>query len=119
MGAHRFIALLGFALLLLTGCGGGGSSSTQITNSSPPNTATPLAANAVSVQVTGGIQGGFSNLLMASVTVCIHGATRCQTIDNVQVDTGSTGLRLLASALSGLALPAIVGNTSGPYYAFQ
>ena len=54
MGAHRFIALLGFALLLLTGCGGGGSSSTQITNSSPPNTAPPLAANAVSVQVTGG-----------------------------------------------------------------
>ena len=112
MWFRRFTALLSLGLVLLSGCGGGGSSS-SVTTSSTSNTATPLAANAINVQVTGGIQGGFSNLLMASVTVCIHGATRCQTIDNVQVDTGSTGLRLLASALSGLALPAIAGNSNG------
>ena len=41
------------------------------------------------------------NSLYASVTVCQAGsATHCQTIDHLLVDTGSTGLRLLAGVLS-------------------
>ncbi len=42
------------------------------------------------------------NSLFASVTLCTAGsATACQTIDHVAVDTGSVGLRIMASAISG------------------
>lgn len=54
------------------------------------------------------------NMLMASVTVCVPGTATCATVDNVQVDTGSQGLRLLASALpAGFALPAVPAGASG------
>lgn len=51
---------------------------------------------------------GKVNLPMASVTVCVPGSATCQTIDRIIVDTGSTGLRLAASALM-LALPQQTG----------
>ena len=46
----------------------------------------------------------FFNIPYASVTVCIADTSTCTTIQDVLVDTGSVGLRLLASALGGLAL---------------
>jgi hypothetical protein len=48
------------------------------------------------------------NMLTTSVTVCVPGTSNCVTIDNVQVDTGSQGLRVLASQLpASLELPAV------------
>jgi hypothetical protein len=45
------------------------------------------------------------NTLFTSVTVCMPGSTTgCQTIDHIQVDTGSYGLRILAPVLT-LTLP--------------
>ena len=35
-----------------------------------------------------------------SVTICVPGTSQCQTIDNILVDTGSTGLRLLAGQVT-------------------
>lgn len=47
-------------------------------------------------------------MLTTSVTVCVPGTSNCVTIDNVQVDTGSQGLRVLASQLpASLELPAV------------
>jgi hypothetical protein len=41
------------------------------------------------------------NTLFVSVTVCMPGSTSsCQTIDHIQVDTGSYGLRILAPVLT-------------------
>jgi hypothetical protein len=46
-----------------------------------------------------------------TVTVCLPGTTQCQTIDHVQVDTGSSGFRVFSSLLpSTFTLPA---QTSG------
>ncbi len=46
--------------------------------------------------------GGTQNIAFVSVIVCPPGSTTtCQTIDHVQVDTGSSGLRLLSSASGG------------------
>jgi hypothetical protein len=45
-----------------------------------------------------------TNQAFVSVTVCVPGTNTCQTIDHVEVDTGSSGLRLLASALT-ISLP--------------
>jgi len=41
---------------------------------------------------------GRFNRMVVSITVCEPGTDRCATIDDVMVDTGSTGLRLEARA---------------------
>ena len=79
------------------------------------------------VTVDGGPANLFSmptNVLYASVTVCAPGArptdgpsAKCTTIDHVQVDTGSVGLRILASKVAVLGLvpvelPASAGATA-------
>jgi hypothetical protein len=123
------------ALLLicmaLAGCGGGGGSggsaaSSQAGAASPasspgaasaPSTA-PNASPSTSVpqSTTPNVQpiavttapGLTRNMLTTSVTVCQPGTGNCATIDNIQVDTGSQGLRILASALpANLALAAM------------
>lgn len=84
--------------LAVTGCGGGGGSSGS---SSPPPT-----PNVVPITIDGG-SAQVPDLAFVSVTICAPGsATNCQTIDHVQVDTGSEGLRILASVLApALTLP--------------
>ena len=124
--------LTGAALLLaLSGCGGGGADST-VTNITGPGLNASLASAAVSVPfvqrsnnlsvaVEAGPSNGFSltpnaNILYATVKVCVPGdPSQCQTIDHVQVDTGSVGLRVLASKVTQLHLPA-VALPSGPVW---
>ena len=48
------------------------------------------------------------NIPFVSVTLCSPGTGSCQTIDHVSVDTGSVGLRILASVLSGAVVPKAV-----------
>jgi Protein of unknown function (DUF3443) len=84
-------------------CGGGGGGGAGISSSGggPP----PTTANTASVIVDQGPSNSSVNTLFTSVTVCVPGSTAsCQTIDHIQVDTGSYGLRLLASVLT-LTLP--------------
>jgi hypothetical protein len=83
-------------------CGGGGGG----TSTTPPPP--PTAVNTTSVIVDQGPANanGSVNTLFTSVTVCVPGSTTsCQTIDHIQVDTGSYGLRLLAPVLTTLTLP--------------
>jgi hypothetical protein len=55
------------------------------------------------------------NRLVVTVIVCEPGTARCATIDDVMVDTGSTGLRLEASAVPrSLRLPAFTGAGDRP-----
>ena len=90
--------LLAVALVgLITSCGGGGGSSSNSGGSTP--TPTPVQ-NTQPVIVDQG-PGGFANILFTSVTICAPGATtNCQTIDHIQLDTGSAGLRIISSVLS-------------------
>jgi hypothetical protein len=57
--------------------------------------------------VNGGPNGNYANGLFTTVTVCAPGSANCQSVSNVLVDSGSFGLRLLASELgvAGGALP--------------
>ena len=41
-----------------------------------------------------------TNQAFVNVTICVPGTNTCQTIDHVEVDTGSSGLRLLSSAVT-------------------
>jgi hypothetical protein len=81
----------------------------------PPSTPLPVpqstTPNVINVSV-GPLTESTPNMLTTSVTVCVPGTSTCTTIDNVQVDTGSAGLRLLASALpSGFTLPAVTAGS--------
>lgn len=94
----------GATLSILVGCGGQGTTG--------PSAATPARVdNVLPIQVSSGPANNTVNGLYASVTICVPGTSNCQTIDGVQVDTGSIGLRLLSSAVS-LSLPA-VGDGNG------
>jgi hypothetical protein len=57
-----------------------------------------------------------ANILFVTVTVCAPGSNNnCQTIDHIQVDTGSSGLRLMSSVLSpALSLPQQVDGSGNP-----
>jgi hypothetical protein len=62
-----------------------------------------------------GLQTPYVNGAFATVTLCIPGTSTCQTIDHLLVDTGSSGVRVLDSALT-LTLPQqkdASGNTIG------
>lgn len=98
--------------VLFTECGGSGGGS---------NTAVSSAGNVQPIVVNGGPTADpssantYPNAAFTSVTVCVPGTSKCQTIDGVLVDTGSVGLMLLSSSGGGvltLPLPAqtIDGN---------
>ena len=102
------LALLALALSL-SGCGGGGGGGGGGSSSSPP---TP---NVQPISVDAG-PAGVTNLAFVSVTVCAPGSsTNCQTIDHVQVDTGSSGFRVMSSVLSpALSLPQEFAANGNP-----
>jgi len=88
-------------------CGGGGSvASLASGGSGSSGSSAPTGSNVVSVVVDAGPTTASPdvNTLFTTVTVCVPGTTNCQTIDHIQVDTGSFGLRILASVLT-VALP--------------
>lgn len=92
-------------VLLLAGCGGGSNSSS---NSGGGNTIASSNDNVQPVTVTLGPANNYNNGIFTSVTVCVPGTSNCQTVDNVLVDTGSSGLRLISSALT-IPLPQQTG----------
>jgi hypothetical protein len=117
-------ALLGrlsvlLALTLLAGCGGGGGGSSG--SSSSGGTTTPVAlTNFTTVTVDAGpsvlAQGpnGYieDNVAYVTITLCAPGSTtNCQTIDHVQLDTGSVGLRVFQSVLNATLLSALPNQT--------
>ena len=56
--------------------------------------------NVQTIVVNAGPANSYFNGAFTSVTLCTPGTSTCQTIDGVLVDTGSTGLRVLSSALT-------------------
>ncbi|MEO8121809.1 MAG: DUF3443 family protein, partial [Rhodoferax sp.] len=103
------VVALALVMTLVTACGGGGGGSApEVTSVAgaptlniPPSQ--PGASNVLPVRVDAGpANTGYNvNRLYTDVTICQPGSsTQCQTIQHVLVDTGSTGLRLLSSAMA-------------------
>lgn len=113
------VAVLGAALL--AGCGGGSSSSSASSPTAGPATGggapvasnvAPSASNVLPVAIKNRAGVATPNTPYVSVTVCQPGNRQsCITIGDVLVDTGSTGLRLFASALGGFSLPPITTSS--------
>jgi hypothetical protein len=106
---------------LIAACGGGGgsdnnsaSNSSSGSNSLPASPgATPVAANAgntAPITVGRGV-ANVINIPTVTVTVCVPGTSTCQSIPNVQVDTGSYGLRIVSGALN-IGLPTVAAPTA-------
>ncbi len=105
--------------LFAAACGGGSHSS----SSSPPP-----GSNVQAITLNAGPAGNYVNGAFTSVTVCAPGTPACQSIGGVLVDTGSSGLRILSSALTTTlpqqnaadgnpvveCLPFVSGYTWGP-----
>jgi len=104
------IFMTGLACVISVGCGGGSSPAKT-------NAITPSGQNIAPISVNlgpGASQGvTYANGAFASVTVCVPGTSTCQTIDGILVDTGSSGLRILSSALT-ISLPQQNAPNSNP-----
>ncbi len=88
------------AFAMLAGCGGGSNSSHSNANNVQP------------IAVDGGPVAGqlYPNGAFTSVTICAPNSSNCQTVGGILVDTGSVGLRILASAIPGLNLSQVTSN---------
>ncbi|EDT42597.1 DUF3443 domain-containing protein [Burkholderia ambifaria] len=108
----RGLGAVGFAIAaaFLAGCGGdGGGGNGGSGNAKAGDNPSASVANTIPVTVQNAL-----NRPMVSVTVCEPGSTtNCQTIDNILLDTGSTGLRLVSSVASQVAGNLPVSTTNG------
>jgi hypothetical protein len=113
VSAYFRTALRGcFGIALCVGmvsCGGSGD---DLGSSGSGSGTTAPANNVVSVTVSGGPSNNALNVLYTTVTLCLPGTSTCQTIDNIQVDTGSYGLRILAPVLTLSFQVAALSNGS-------
>ncbi|MCW3481296.1 DUF3443 domain-containing protein [Neisseriaceae bacterium JH1-16] len=111
---RTFLATICFGIaLLLAACGGGGGGGG---GGSPAVAPGPAGPNVQAISIDQGpATNSFVtvNIPYVSVTLCAPGSGSCQTIDHVLVDTGSTGLRILASALN-VALPQQTNGSGVP-----
>ncbi len=101
--------ILAVASVMTFGCGAGsnGSSGSSQKGNNPPT-------NIQTITVNGGPDSNFVDGAFTSVTVCVPGSTTsCQTISGILVDTGSSGLRILSSALT-ISLPQQTNSSGNP-----
>jgi hypothetical protein len=118
----RFYTAIPAALvILMTGCGGGGGGGGDKGPIIAPPAPTPTPEENVAAITVGRGTHGILNLPTVSVTVCApNDASRCATIENVLVDTGSVGLRLVSSSVAAVApnlvLPAERSNAGSAFY---
>jgi Protein of unknown function (DUF3443) len=98
-----FIAAIG-ALVAAAGCGSSkGSSAANAESSSSSSSGGSTANNVDPISVNTGAFAGspYVDAAFTSVTLCEPSSpSTCQTIPDILVDTGSTGLRIFASALT-------------------
>jgi hypothetical protein len=124
---RKYLALTLIQVLILAGCGGGGGNSSigggggggggggegpqVIATPGPPNVEPmtvdqgPAALNAANKAAV--------NVAFISVTLCVPTTATCQTVDHVQVDTQSEGLRIVGSVLNANMMLPTVNDAGG------
>jgi hypothetical protein len=104
------IIFLALSVAVIVACGGSSSAKQNTIVTTGANVA-PLTVNAGPAATTN--NGGYVNGAFTSVQVCVPGTSTCQTISGILVDTGSSGLRILSSALN-ISLPQQTGSGGDP-----
>ena len=109
MNKIKFSAV-GILAVTLCACNNGSSSATPALVSND---------NSVTLEVNGGYNNQARNRAFITVTICQpNSPSTCQTIDNIVVDTGSTGLRVNKSALT-IPLPITQYNAESVFQCMQ
>jgi hypothetical protein len=117
---HKCFVPVLASLALLVSCGGGGGGNLVTGGGGGGGGGGGTGTgNSVPLTVEIGPAGPtFVNIAFVSLTICAPGTQNCQTIDNIQVDTGSSGLRIVSSVLNASLLQALpqqyVGGTTVP-----
>lgn len=122
----KLLTMLLCIVVAVSGCGGGENTSVTTVSGAGlqgagvgPEVAYDFQQkiNNIPVVIDNGPADIFSmpqaNVLYATVRVCEPGSDKCMDIDHVQVDTGSVGLRILASKVKQLNLPAVELSSTG------
>jgi hypothetical protein len=108
----------GLGCVFSLGCGGGGSKSTTTTTTTTTQTIVTSGANVAAITVNSGPAASvgypYANGAFTTVTVCVPGTSTCQAIGGILVDTGSSGLRILSSALTSVSLPQQKASDGDP-----
>lgn len=107
--------------VFVAGCGGSSTTTSKTTTTTGGGGST--GSNVMPISVNGGptvgqLDGGiYPNGAFASATICAPGSTtNCVTVNGLLVDTGSTGLRVLQSAVSSLNLPTVNASNGSAAY---
>jgi hypothetical protein len=96
------LTIAALIIAAMAACGGGGST---LGSSGSGGKITGSGSNVTPLIVNVGPAANAVNTAYTSITLCSPGSiTNCQTIDGIEVDTGSSGLRILASVLT-ISLP--------------
>jgi hypothetical protein len=116
MVCRRFHVLLLVPGLPTSGDSGVADAGTPVGDGGAGDAGSSAVSNTTPIVVNAGPPGtGDIDVPFISVTLCVPGTSTCQTIDNISVDTGSSGLRVISSLLSSsLALPQPNATTGGP-----
>ncbi len=106
--------------IVIAGCGGSATISSSSTSTGPGSGTSNVMTISVNGGPTAGLMSGggiYPNGAFASATICAPGSTsNCATVGGLLVDTGSTGLRVLQSAVSSLNLPAVNASNGSAAY---
>jgi hypothetical protein len=111
--------LIGTAAIALASCKGSHNSGSTPTSTTGNNVIAGPASNVAAAIVNAGPGSSPSlNTLYTSVTICAPGSTtNCQVIDDIAIDTSTSGLRIFASELAPALAAALApqvdvdGNT--------
>ena len=125
---QKYLFFVCFFPLVLTACGGGGGGTLGTYNNSGngnfaqcTNTTTlPIITQnqaLITVEQMPSLNGLVNTIDMpyTTVTICNPNTSQCLAVPHVLVDTGSYGLRILDTALTGLNLPPVT-SSSVPLY---
>ncbi|HEX7674021.1 MAG TPA: DUF3443 family protein [Bdellovibrio sp.] len=105
----QILLILAFSSLLVSCSGSGGSTAIPFDDGTAAAAATMSGNNVVPLQIG---SSGTLNVPVATVTVCSLGNTsQCVTIPNILIDTGSSGLRVFSSFLTGLSLTQVTDGS--------
>jgi hypothetical protein len=91
-------------LALVAGCGacGGGDSGSSSGGGTTPSLPVVTGDNVMTITVNGSLcsNNSYINKPCVSVTICTPATSTCQTINDILLDTGDSGLRIFQQALS-------------------
>jgi len=91
-------------LALVAGCGacGGGDSGSSSGGGTTPAFPVVTGDNVLAITVNGSLcsNNSYINKPCVSVTICTPGTSTCQTINDILLDTGDSGLRIFKQVLS-------------------